>query len=67
MRTDIQQQHFSWFRFFSEPVLYLIIWHKKVVILSLQLRPTWLVILPKDVPYDIFFQKKGVHYLLAVV
>ena len=52
--------------FFSEPVLYLIIWHKKVVILSLQLWPTWLVILPKDVPYDIF-SEKGVHYLLAVV
>ena len=44
--------------FFSEPVLYLIIWHKKVVILSLQLWPTWLIILPKDVPYDIFFRKK---------
>ena len=66
MRTDVQQQHFSWFQFFSEPVLYLIIWHKKVVILSIQLRPTWLVILPKDVPYDIFLEK-GVHYLLAVV
>ena len=45
--------------FFSEPVLYLIIWHKKVVILSLQLRPTWLVILPKDVPYDIFSEKRS--------
>ena len=50
---------------FSEPVLYLIIWHKKVVILSLQLRPTWLVILPKDVAYDIFQKKECIISLLS--